>query len=105
MKLMMLMNKDEEVELKRIHMGDHYEDIYEEMFECLRDILDNHPVTWKKYKGAVDECDHICNMEIGELIEAKKEKDFHELEKEYLHCAAAFLYGYEMAKEHKHKKH
>lgn len=99
MKLMMLMSKDEDLKLKKIHLDDDYE----EMFDCLEDILNNPPKTWSKYKNTTDECDSIINMEIQELMDAKETKEFHELEKEYLHCAAAFLYGYKMAKM-KHEK-
>lgn len=106
MKLMMLMNKDEELELKKIRLAGYEEkEDYEEMFDCLETILDNHPKTWKKYKGTVDECDSIINMEIQELMDAKKEKDFCELAKEYMHCAAAFLYGYQKSLEMKEKHH
>ena len=35
-------------------------------------------------------------MEIQELLDAREHKKFCELEKEYIHCAAAFLYGYQM---------
>lgn len=105
MKLMMLVNKDEELKLRKIDLdADEYDDEYHEMFECLEDILEDHPKTWKKYYGDPEECDSIINMEIQELMDAKRTKKFHELEKEYLHCAAAFLYGYQMTKE-MHDKH
>lgn len=99
MKILMLLNKDKDLKLKEIELDDK-----EEMFECLEDILDNPPKTWKKYRGEDDECDSIINMEIQELMDAKKSKKFHELEREYLHCAAAFLHGYMKAKE-EHEEH
>lgn len=107
MKIMMLVNKDDDIELKKIHLHDEHEDEYDVMFDKLEDILKNPPKTWKKYRDTDDECDSIINMEIQELMDAKKEKKFHEMEHEYLHCAAAFLYGYlkakKMRKEHEEK--
>lgn len=104
MKLMMLVNKDEHVEVKRINMDEESEE-YKEMFKWLEEILNEHPKTWKRYSGDAEECDKIINMEIQELMDAKETKKFHELEKEYIHCAAAFLYGYMMAKkQHEERK-
>lgn len=101
MKIMMLVNKDDDIELKKIHLhSDEEEDcMYDEMFDEVEEILDNPPKTWKKYHGTDDECDSIINMEIQELMDAKRTKKFHETEHEYLHCAAAFLYGCMKAKE------
>lgn len=104
MKLMMLVNKDEHVEVKKIHMDEEYKTEYKEMFKWIEDILEEHPKTWSKYAGDKDEIDCIINMEIGELIEAKKTKDLHQLTKEYMHCAAAFLNGYLHAL-HEYEKH
>ena len=98
MKLMMLVNKDEHVEVRKIDVDEEHED-YKEMFKWIEGILMEHPKTWKKYRGDEEECDKIINMEISELMEAKETKKFCELEKEYIHCAAAFLYGYQMAKK------
>ena len=96
---MMLVNKDDDIELKKIHVHSEEENEYDSMFDMVEDILENHPKTWKKYYGTSEECDSIINMEIQELMNAKKSKKFHETEHEYLHCAAAFLYGYMKAKE------
>ena len=98
MKLMMLVNKDEHVEVKKINLDEENDD-YKEMFKWLEEILEDHPKSWKKYSDDTEECDKIINMEIQELVDAKENKKFHELEKEYIHCAAAFLYGYQMAKK------
>ena len=95
MKLMMLMNKDEHVEVKKIHL-DEMNNAYKEMFKWIEEILEEHPKTWQKYHGEHEECDKIINMEIQELLDAREHKKFCELEKEYIHCAAAFLYGYQM---------
>lgn len=98
MKLMMLVNKDEHVEVRKIDVDEEREE-YKEMFKWVEEILEDHPKTWKKYEGTEEECDSIINMEIQELIDAKETKKFCELEKEYIHCASAFLYGYLMAKK------
>lgn len=98
MKLMMLVNKDEHVEVRKIDVDEMHGE-YKEMCKWIEEILEEHPSTWKKYHGHPEECDHIINMEIQELMDAKEHKKFCELEKEYIHCAAAFLYGYQMAKK------
>lgn len=108
MKLMMLVNKDEQVEVRKINIDEENES-YKEMFKCIEEILEEHPKTWSRYAGDKEECDKIINMEIQELMDAKETKKFCELEHEYMHCACAFLYGYQMAKKQREdwemKKH
>ena len=83
MKLMMLVNKDEQVEVRKINIDEENES-YKEMFKWAEEILEEHPKTWSKYAGDKEECDKIINMEIQELMDAKETKKFCELEKEYI---------------------
>lgn len=66
---------------------------YKHCIHELKELLYNQPEHWKEY---IDnkKFDALINMQIEELMEAKRMEDKEKMKMEYLHAAAAFMIAY-----------
>lgn len=97
MKIMMLLNKKDDVE--EIEFAGKYGKV----FESIHDFLDPELAEWTKVEKEADGYDRIIDKTIQALNEAKEKKTFWEQEKEYKECAAAFVHALHFIMEHNKK--
>ena len=73
-----------------------YNDKDNDFMIMITNVLTNKPKTWTKYNHDFDSAYQILNMEIGELMNAKQQKDIAILKENLVHVAVACKNMYEV---------
>lgn len=104
MKILVLNENKDEIKLletdkmhvREVDVKPEYSGEYKPCLDKLHKLLENMPEHWITYVKH-KKFDGLINMQIEELMEAKRVEDMEKMKMEYLHAAAAFLVAYHYA--------